>query len=998
MIILHIFWSNGDLCVWGERECAGRGAAGSGPDLASRRSPFDPGEDALRAAVAAGLRGSETLPEASPHELTLPTRRAAAGGEPVPSLAFLAGDRRRAEPGALVWQTWQVSTLRLAWRDAFALLGACGERRLAPEVFAGEDLLAGAELFRYAGALVARGRFLPDLARVSESSFEARWRPCLNAEENLRLARLAERLPACAAGGQGRLAAARAAVCELVDRLVRASVATTLSRAHAEHGRHYSAHDAWFSALRGERREVRWSAAGELRALADQLAAWRRPAEGGSLRGEQVELQLREPADPAQPWRLCVSLPSGRSAAPTEGELLSLGQAILLFPPLATATAQQEGPACPLSAAEAHLFLTQTSALLQAAGFRVQVPAWWSPDGQQALTLVADAAPHRDAADTPPQALAERVDVRWSVSLGGEPVTEEELAQLLLADSPLVFFRGRWMHLDVRQLQAALRVERSRAVDSQSALDVVRLALGADHAHGGLHVSAVRGAGWLDPFLKQLCDGLELFEVLPPPKGFCGELRPYQQRGFSWLARLREWGFGACLADDMGLGKTIQALAFLLHRRERGDARPALLVAPMSVIGNWVREAARFAPGLRCLLHHGAQRAHGDTFAAEAAAADLVVTSYNLLYRDYHDLRKIAWSGLLLDEAQNIKNPDTQQAQAARALQADCRVALTGTPMENNVGDVWSLMDFLNPGMLGRRAAFRESYFRPIQSGTEPGARTRLRRVTTPFILRRLKTDKRIIADLPEKVEGRVYCPLTLEQARLYEEVLEAFHREVESLDGPSRRGRILAVLTHLKQVCNHPAHYLGQTQVSARRSGKLARLEEMLEEAFERGESALVFTQYAEMGALLKRRLCQAFARDMPFLHGGLPRGERERLVQAYQSSEHPLAFILSLKAGGTGLNLTRATHVFHYDRWWNPAVENQATDRAHRIGQTRTVMVHKFICGGTFEERIDAMIESKTALADEIVSSGESFLTEMSNEELRDILRLTEAAVADD
>jgi len=525
---------------------------------------------------------------------------------------------------------------------------------------------------------------------------------------------------------------------------------------------------------------------------------------------------------------------------------------------------------------------------------------------------------------------------------------------------------------------------------------VVRLALGAG-GYGGLDVAHVRSGGWLAPFLQRLC-GEQPFEVLPAPEDFCGELRPYQLRGFSWLVFLRTWGFGSCLADDMGLGKTIQALAFLLHEKKRGETRPVLLVGPMSVLGNWLREAQRFAPGLRCHIHHGPQRCHGESLVNQAREADVVITSYHLLYRDYSDLRKVGWAGILLDEAQNIKNPDTHQAQAARALQADYRMALTGTPMENHVGDVWSIMDFLNPGILGRRTVFREKFFRPIQSGTDPSARVRLRRVTTPFILRRLKTDKQIIADLPEKIEGKVYCPLTGEQARLYEEVLQSFQRDVELSEGIARRGLILAVLTRLKQVCNHPAHYLGQKQALAKRSGKLVRLEEMLEECFARGESALVFTQYAEMGALLKRHLCQVFACEMPFLHGGVPRRERDRLVQAFQESTQPLAFVLSLKAGGTGLNLTRATHVFHYDRWWNPAVEDQATDRAFRIGQTRNVMVHKFICGGTLEDRIDALIEHKTALAAEIVSSGEAFLTELSNAELRDILSLSSTAVAEE
>jgi len=962
-------------------------------------SPFDAGREALAEAVNAVMRGVEAPPiESFDLAIDLPTRLDERNGtRPVPSFAFPDGSVGYDDAGEAVCVTlrpWRVSALRLPSRATLTLLSLCRERRLGPEIFAGEDALRYAELLRYAGALVARGRYLPDIKRITAGFYEARWRPCIDREETRRLERLAKRLPACAVCGETRRAAAEAFLSECVDGLVRLSVMTTLSRAQAERGRHYSAHDAWFSALRGETRRIRWDRENELDALAGQLDVWRRAVEGGRTRDEQVALHLNEPDEPSQPWRLSVSFPRP-GCEPTEDMLISLGQAILLFPPLGAADDMPEGPVCALSSLEAHAFLTESSALLAASGFDVRLPLWWRPDGMQTLTLEAEAAPQHRAEETPSHALDERVDVRWRVTLNGSPVSRQELESLLDADSPLVFFRGQWIHLDVRQIQSALRIARSQTPDKRSALDVVRFALGTGGNHCGLDVSAVRGESWLHTVLNGLNDE-QSFEALPQPAGFRGELRPYQQRGFSWLVRLRAWGFGACLADDMGLGKTIQALAFLLHQREQGERRPALLIGPTSVLGNWLKEASRFAPELRCKLHHGPARSHGSTFTREACEADLVITSYNLLFRDYTDLRKVAWAGILLDEAQNIKNPDTQQAQVARALQADYRIALTGTPLENHVGDIWSIMDFLNPGMLGRRATFRNAFFRPIQAGTDPGARARLRRVTAPFILRRLKTDKQIIADLPEKIENKVYCPLTPEQASLYEEVLDAFQRDIENTDGIERRGRILGVITRLKQICNHPAHYLGQVQAAARRSGKLTRLEEMLEEVFARGESALVFTQYAAMGALLKRRLCQAFACDMPFLHGGVPRKEREHLVQSYQESGRPLAFILSLKAGGTGLNLTRASHVFHYDRWWNPAVENQATDRAFRIGQTHTVMVHKFICGGTLEERIDAMINSKTALAGEIVTNGEAFLTEMTNEELRDILRLSEATVA--
>ena len=429
----------------------------------------------------------------------------------------------------------------------------------------------------------------------------------------------------------------------------------------------------------------------------------------------------------------------------------------------------------------------------------------------------------------------------------------------------------------------------------------------------------------------------------------------------------------------------------------------------MSVLGNWMREAQRFTPGLRCHVHHGASRWHGESFAREMAAFDVVFTSYHLLYRDYADLRQVAWSGILLDEAQNIKNPETRQSQAARGLKADYRIALTGTPMENHVGDLWSVMDFLNPDMLGKRTAFRDAFFRPIQTGSDPGARIRLKRMTAPFILRRLKTDKHIISDLPEKIEAKVYCPMTKEQVRLYQDELSSFHRELGDAEGIGRRGLILATLTRLKQICNHPEQYLKSEPSSAKgarhkvprasvlapnlfieRSGKFTRLAEQLEEVFANNECALIFTQYAEMGHLLVRYLCETFGRDMPYLHGGVPRAMREQMVESFQATRVPQAFVLSLKAGGLGLNLTRATHVFHYDRWWNPAVENQATDRAFRIGQTQRVLVHKFICNGTLEDRIDAMIESKSALATEIIGHGEHALTELSDEMLGSLLKL--------
>ncbi|MBM3188761.1 MAG: DEAD/DEAH box helicase, partial [Chloroflexi bacterium] len=458
--------------------------------------------------------------------------------------------------------------------------------------------------------------------------------------------------------------------------------------------------------------------------------------------------------------------------------------------------------------------------------------------------------------------------------------------------------------------------------------------------------------------------------------------------------------FGACLADDMGLGKTIQAIALLLHVRAKQQVGPALVICPTSLVGNWQRELARFAPGLRVMLHHGSDRAEGSAFVEQSLRADVVISTYGLARRDQEDLALVNWSDVILDEAQNVKNPSTKQARAVRALKAANRVALTGTPIENRLSELWSIISFLNPGYLGSMEQFRRSFALPIERYQDQEAAERLRKLVRPFILRRLKTDPQVIRDLPEKMEYRVYCNLSREQATLYEaavrDALEALQNTDPEEKDMKRRGLVLAMLTRLKQICDHPALYLDDRSEIGQRSGKLNRLTEMLEEILDVGDRALVFTQYATMGQLLQQHLQESFQQEVLFLHGGTPQKQRDRLLTRFQDDPHaPPVFILSLKAGGTGLNLMRANHVFHYDRWWNPAVENQATDRAYRIGQMRDVQVHKFICAGTLEERIDELIESKRALADNIVGDGEGWLTELDTDALRDLVALRADAV---
>ena len=988
MVLLHLFRNEGRWFLWGETAEAPSDAL----------SPFAVGSAFLKRLLAPWFWEQVSV-QIERIDLPLPSVRREKRLYPVPSQPFLAEMKGwpPIDPGLPhPVHPWPVHAIALPLKQLMMLLNRAQDRRLDNGLFAGESLLLLADLFKLAGGMVAAGRYLPNIRQEAEGPYQSVWVPVLNATDRKNLENLSRALPSLVTEGRPPLDAAQTILEELTDAIARSASVTTLSEAQARKRRFYSAHDAWFSALRSSDPTIHWPHPDELADLKSRLAVWRYPVVWQQQTDISLGFKLAFPEKPDGGWPLRILIREQAATRPfptdlnrepvTSALILALGQAALLFPPLACAEADPSGQyGCTLSSDEAYLFLSAMVRVFKGAGFAVELP-----EGGDLLRCEAELI--ADVSDPAPQtekhSLDDKLGIRWSVTLNGETLTAAEVADLLHAPSPLVCFRGKWILVDIRKLQDALRAISRKSEESVTASEVIKYALGIQ-ARNGLEVARVRSDGWLNPFLRQL-EGEAAFEELPQPETFVGTMRPYQLRGFSWLAFLREWGFGACLADDMGLGKTIQALAFLLHERAKGEKRPVLLVAPMSVLGNWIRETERFAPVLTCMLHHGANRWLGDSFAEEAKGVNLVLTSYQLLHRDYRILRAVDWAGILLDEAQNIKTPLTRQAQAVRALKADYRIALTGTPIENHVGDIWSIMDFLNPGLLGNRTLFRKRFFQPIQSGSDPSARSRLRQMTTPFILRRLKTDKRIISDLPEKVEGKVYCPLTLEQARLYREVLDTFERDLEAAEGIQRRGLILAVLTKLKQVCNHPANYLGEPRADAGRSGKLLRLEEMLDEIFSRGESALIFTQYAEMGHLLQRRLCQTFAEETPFLHGGVARRERDRLVNAFQNGQRPQAFILSLKAGGTGLNLTRATHVFHFDRWWNPAVEDQATDRAFRIGQTHRVMVHKLICTGTLEERIDRMIENKTALAKEIINQGETFLTELTNEALREILHL--------
>ncbi|WP_433065846.1 DEAD/DEAH box helicase [Dactylosporangium sp. CS-033363] len=676
---------------------------------------------------------------------------------------------------------------------------------------------------------------------------------------------------------------------------------------------------------------------------------------------------------------------------PQDVLLADLGRAARLWADLDEALWAARPESLRLDTIGAYRFLTHAT-LLHDAGFGVLLPAQWQRRQELGLTLTVrtkqPAAPVLRDTTTNRAAI---VAYRWGLAIGDEFLSEADLAELARAKVPLVRLRGRWVHLDRERLRAGLAFLRRGGRGEMTAGEAMRLTRLVPDGDLPLPVTGVDGEGWLADLLTGRA--AEHLELLDPPAGLTATLRPYQRRGLSWLAFLDAVGVGALLADDMGLGKTVQVLALEAHLRSRGPRPPTLIVCPLSVLGNWRREIERFTPGLTVRVHHGAARLTGT-----GTAADLVLTTYQVATRDIDTLAATAWDRVVLDEAQHVKNATGVTARAVRRLPARHRVALTGTPVENRLTELWSIADFLNPGLLGEASIFRARYSVPVERWGDDDAARRLRRVTRPFLLRRVKTDRAVIADLPEKVERRQWCNLTLEQATLYKAVVdELFVKLREGRAGPARKGLVLSAMTKLKQVCNHPAHLMGDGTPLPGRSGKLARLEEILSAALAAGDRALVFTQFARFGHLLVPHLAQQLGAGVEFLHGGTPKGARDRMVDRFQSGSGPGVLLVSLKAGGTGLNLTAANHVVHVDRWWNPAAEAQATDRAFRIGQRRDVQVHTFVCIGTIEERVEEIMASKRDLAGVAVGSGEGWLTGLSTNDLLDLMSLGPEAVGD-
>jgi len=1041
MRLFHLGWCEGQLYLWGETPEEDLRVGGGEPGVLPR---------ACRAEVLAELleeRGVSVEEEAKRVVAWLPTVDDTA----VPSSSMLEVGGNWDKEGEPILEPWRVPACPLGRAAVLDLLAGNPDRRMfGPGKLLGSDLSYWIRVARFAGALVAREQLLPGL-REQDGTYHARWEPVIRGEEDERVSTLVGAMPpACRALSRSDEeipeATPRAVVMDVLNDLVDFIVRSGQRRKAPERvpASFDSLHDQWLHALRGP--EGRMDGDPEaLSHLSGQLRAWRRRIAVTADAPFRLTFRLKEPEEIEEEgvgrasglWHVHYLLQSTSDPSlqidvanawepdestrrvferadfrPESYLLAALGQAMGVWPAIEESLKAPNPAGLELDTAQAHAFLREYAPLLRQAGFGVQVPAWWKRGRtKERLSTTATAtAPAMKAGGG--LSLDTIVEFDWEVALGDHVLSREELDELAEIKTPLVNLRGEWVEVDLDAIrEVADRLDRQDEGDV-TARDVMHMALGAEEGPGGLPVEEVSASGQLGDLLDRLHGG-DTIEPLAASDGFEGTLRPYQKRGYAWLAFLKRWGLGACLADDMGLGKTVQALA-LLQRTYNGSAerkgaangasenedaespcQPSLVVCPTSVVSNWKKEAHRFTPDLSVLVHHGSDRAsEAESFTDQVADHTVVVTNYALLREDATLFQALSWDTVVLDEAQYVKNPSAQRTQAARSLKAQHRIAMTGTPVENNVGDLWSIMDILNPGLLGSQSAFKKQFFRPIQNERDEEAMERLKRITGPFILRREKTDPTVIDDLPEKQEMTVYTSLTEEQASLYRAVVKettaALEQEQSELD-MERRGLVLSTLTQLKQICNHPAQYLHDESRIAGRSGKLSRLVEMLEEILAAGERALIFTQYTEMGTLLKRHLQGTFGREALFLHGGVKQEKRDQMVTRFQEAEDsPPFFLLSLKAGGTGLNLTRANHVFHYDRWWNPAVENQATDRAFRIGQTRRVQVHKFVCAGTLEERIDEMIERKKALADQVVDAGEDWVTELSTGELKDLFRL--------
>lgn len=1068
MLILHANWSNGRIRLWGEELSAYMALAAADSSPSPRTEPSRHGFAVEPDQLLSLLVSTEVIePDvATPCEmiLRLPTEQ----GRPEPSLRLAAALGIMERLGGESLERYRVPAVSIAPQHTIAALLALEDRANAHALQHGQSLRYWIVAARFVLELLADQRFIPTLIQTRGDALRAAWQPWFHDRDiRSRVGALLAAMPAVARAvddaNQGR---PWPILSEAMNTLADATVRLALERENFAEAIEDLAgsrdpHVVWLSGLLGSKDEV--SANGEGVDLLRDARLWvGRLDETGTGKPLRLCLRLNEPIESLflpdnEPvpddmlWRLSIhlqaaddstylvdaeqvwNLPAGgqlfgqhRVDQPQELLLAELGRAARVYPRLEAALSEAAPTGINLTTAQAYEFLRDHRPVLEESGVRTIAPQWWNePSSRLGARLQIDSQPLNAGERTPSSAsevatlgLHAIVQYRWQIAVGDQPLTMEEFQRLAAQGTPLVRVHGKWVEIRADDMERAARLLADKPGGEMTLLDAIHLAYGTDTEASGLPVSGLDATGWAADILGAASQDRAMEQIAQPPS-FQGTLRPYQQKGLSWMAFLDRFGLGACLADDMGLGKTIQLIALLLHEREHDDhVGPTLLIAPTSVMSNWVRELSRFSPMLRVHVHHGPDRPMHEVFESLANESDVVITTYALVSRDRDTLSRVGWHRVALDEAQYIKNPPTKQTAAIRALRAGRRLALTGTPVENRLSELWSIMEFCNPGYLGGAAEFRSRFAVPIERHRDHRRAEALRNLVRPFVLRRLKTDPTVISDLPTLVESKEYATLTTEQASLYEATVNRMLEAVDRAEGIQRRGLVLATLVKLKQICNHPAQLLKEANAHAassvdvedapspielaaaatmsRRSGKTRRLIELLEEVLASGERALVFTQFRRMGHLLTTMLQHDLNCETLFLHGGTPQNKRQQMIDRFQSDrgEAPV-FVLSLKAGGVGLNLTAANHVFHFDRWWNPAVENQATDRAFRIGQTRSVHVHKFVCVGTLEERIDQMIEQKTELAQHIIGAGEQWLTELSTGQLQELLTLRGSGV---
>ena len=1028
------------------------------PGAPATRHPFAASPDALASAlVHAGRLDPQTPTRPASLHLRLPADPAG----PRPS------DRLSGAVGAVEGPVephlgrFEVPGLSIGGEYALAAGLLLEDRGPSELIEYGHSVRYWLAVVRFAWELLVDQRFIPTLLRRRDGDLAAAWQPWLHDEATrARVGALLAAMPpvtrAVDDAHEGRpWLILDEALRTLTDQTIRGILrAEDFAEAIADRDAASDPHVAWLTGLLAQDSRVTTTA--EMgTALYRDIARWvGHLDETGRGQPFGLRLRLQEPpvSDAAGPppsadgvrWRLSLHLlsaddpsliidaeevwrqpPASRMVGghhidhPQELLLSELGRASRVYPKLETMLSQTAPWGLELTTAEAYAFLGEYRPLLEESGFAVSVPEWWGkPVSRIGARLHIDSAALESDSGGPASSRPNRLGLEslvgcgWRVAIGDQTLSGEEFERLSASDGPLVFLHGRWVEIRPDDITAAAALLQSDSTVQMPLREALQMAQGKPGEQPGLPVFGTDATGWVGDMLGASADDRRM-PMLEQPTGFVGTLRPYQKAGLSWMAFLDSFGLGACLADDMGLGKTIQLIALLLHERQDqppGAVGPTLLVVPTSLVSNWSRELDRFGPSLTYHIHHGPDRPMGDRFVELADRHDLVITTYALVSRDRETLGRVPWYRVALDEAQFIKNPPTQQSVAIRGLRTQRRLGLTGTPVENRLHELWSIMEFCNPGYLGQSAEFRRRFAVPIERYRDQHQAQRLRELVGPFILRRLKSDPNVISDLPACVQTKEYATLTSEQAALYQGIVNSMLGQVGRAGGIQRRGLVLTMLLKLKQLCNHPALFLKEPVQAATlvgsgraaapplsaRSGKSRRLMEMLDEVLATGDQALIFTQFRQMGHLLTAMIHQSFDCNVLFLHGQTPLVKRQQMIDRFQAADGATPiFVLSLKAGGIGLNLTAANHVFHFDRWWNPAVENQATDRAYRIGQQRTVHVHKFVCLGTLEERIDQMIEQKVNLAENVVGSGEHWLTELSTGQLRDLLALRDSAL---